>query len=126
MSIVRGLKRLWVVGTIIWAIFIPLYVAWEVDHGVQSTYKLAYFSAEQTCSLMRDAPTNCFSVEYDKNVAKYGDNFGERFHRLFLNQGFWVASGWLLLFFVLIVVPPIIVIGLGAIFLWIGRGFVSR
>ena len=123
MNIVRGLKRIWLVAAIVWAIFVPLHLISDISDGAHSTYRTARASAEHTCGQMRNAPSDCFSTEYNKNVAQYGERFGQRFRRLFLNDGFWPVMGWLLLLLAVIILPAAIVYGLGAIVVWIGRGF---
>jgi hypothetical protein len=123
MNIVRGLKRVWLVAAIVWAVFVPLYIASDIADGAQSTYRLASASAEHACRQMRNAPSDCFSTEYDKNVAQYGESFVKRFGRLFLDDGLWPAIGWLLVLLAIIILPAAIVYGIGAIVVWIGRGF---
>ena len=123
MNVAGGLKRIWLVGTIAWTIVVPLYVAWEIHKGVQSTYEVAYYAADQTCRQMRDAPRDCFAIEHAKNVSKYGDRFDSRFARIFLNDGFWSAIYWLFFLIASISVPSAIAYGFGAVVVWIGRGF---
>jgi hypothetical protein len=33
MNIVRGLKRVWLVAAIVWAVFVPLYIASDIADG---------------------------------------------------------------------------------------------
>ena len=125
MNVNRGLKRAWIVGAIIWAVFVPLRVAWEISEGVQGTYSLAWASADVKCRAMREAPSNCFSVEYDRNVAEYGNKVFSEVISPLSERWLWHAVGWFLALLAAIVLPPLIVLGTGAIVVWIGRGFGS-
>ena len=59
MNIVRGLKRIWLVAAIVWAIFVPLHLVSDISDGAQSTYRTASASAEHTCKQIRTNPAVC-------------------------------------------------------------------
>jgi len=95
-SIARGLRRAWIVVVVAWALFVPLWLFFEAD-------------------------TACFGREFDRLWAER-DTVSAHAARMFSGYDWPLLGG---LYAVIVVVPAAALFGLGAVALWIGRGFRS-
>src|SRR5262245_44116299 len=64
VSIARGLRRAWIVVVVAWALFVPLWLFFEILDGVRDANASLISTAQMRCAKSSD--TGCFGREFDR------------------------------------------------------------
>jgi hypothetical protein len=120
MNAARGLRRLWVVGSIAWTIGFTAWLAYDIATRATEMNAEAEQSAAAACGRATAEDHLCFGVKRYEYLER-NDTLGRRIGRLAAEHDFFVP-----LFFAFLLGPPLLVYVLGLVAAWIGRGFAAE
>ncbi len=124
MNVTRGLRRIWLVATIGWALFVLVYAAWNTQRDVNAANELLDQAALAQCKANGTTDLRCYWQKLEANRLTR-DTFAQRVYRLVSSEGINGVAGWLMIFAAVTMLPSALIYGLGALAYWIAKGFIS-